>query len=383
MSTKIVCQPKEGQLIDELTHQLARSDVKFTTFRVLVAYARRSGVERLANSFAAFRKRGGTVNVVCGIGQKNTSFEALEALLTLSDALFLFHNKSRSKTFHPKIYCLEASDSAWASVGSSNFTYGGLVSNYEANQLSEFDLKNPSSSKQWLSLVAAFGSYLPSASAASVQLDVATLQRLRDCGAVLTESALRAVRKSESTSKEARSALGDIFGEDTAHDPPASSTPVQPTAAHKKKAKSRSKATGGFWKKLSNWDVNLKSSPGQIQIPKDFKGQFPTLGLPELTPSGAEQTDVYFNVLFEDSAGSQTLVKNARLILYVPAPTHQRPNQELRFTFRDRSIAEQLRANDVLEFHRSETDDYWFKIVHVPAAKAKLRTGRWGRYSAP
>ncbi len=118
----------------------------------------------------------------------------------------------------------------------------------------------------------------------------------------------------------------------------------------------------GFWKKLSSNDVSLTSSPGQIVIPIKFTGFFPPFTEWTTMSHNAMQADIYFNIIFISSNGEKTRIDKVRAINYVPAPTHPRPNQELRFTFRDREILEQLQESDILEFKKTDNPDVWFVI---------------------
>jgi HKD family nuclease len=58
--------------------------------------------------------------------------------------MFLYHDKKRSRTFHPKIYLFSnvPNNNALLIIGSSNWSAGGFHDNIEANVIIELDLKD-------------------------------------------------------------------------------------------------------------------------------------------------------------------------------------------------------------------------------------------------
>jgi hypothetical protein len=116
----------------------------------------------------------------------------------------------------------------------------------------------------------------------------------------------------------------------------------------------------GFFKRLSNNDVSLTSSPGQMIIPIQFLDFFPDLTVQkdESPTGGPRQLAAEFQVTFVDGAFSKTVL--ARVIYYEPAITHPRPNAEIRFTFRDREVLGRLSADDVLRF---ESDGERYQVT--------------------
>jgi hypothetical protein len=144
--------------------------------------------------------------------------------------------------------------------------------------------------------------------------------------------------------------------------PPASETRSRPTSAS-----FDVRNILGFWKILSNFDVNPSSGPGQIIIPVQFVRLFPPLGEEAVTSAGARQADALVRVRFV-GASITHLLRDARFIRYAPAPHQPRPNVEYRFTFRDQSINPGiLNPNDILVFERltDDTDGFWFQIFHL------------------
>jgi hypothetical protein len=87
----------------------------------------------------------------------------------------------------------------------------------------------------------------------------------------------------------------------------------------------------GFWKRLSNWDANPGSSPGQIVIPKAFVEFFPKLGKKTKRSKKGSQADTFLTVHFLAITGQVTLADDARLIEYTPGKNHKRKNIEFRY----------------------------------------------------
>jgi HKD family nuclease len=127
---------------DLLTRLLTQDQPRFEIFRACVAFAKASGVLRLAPALQFFIDRGGRVEIVVGIDEGITTKQALELVMKYSTTAFVFNNPVT--TFHPKVYLFEAPGKAVALIGSSNLTTGGLYTNYEANIGLELDLSaNP------------------------------------------------------------------------------------------------------------------------------------------------------------------------------------------------------------------------------------------------
>ncbi|WP_312793050.1 phospholipase D family protein [Diaphorobacter nitroreducens] len=377
-------QPRKDSLLSHIVRELARNDYqKYSSLKVLVAYAKMSGVDRVAAHFARIIENGGTVELVIGIGQTNTSKEAIETLINLGCKVSIFHNPSSLlRTFHPKVYLFRSEDCVWASVGSSNLTAGGLQLNYEINQISSLHLESTEQAETAAKLEDIINSYNPKINKSARSADAALINELHKRGllpseATLWEKTLTAARDYN------RNSAADLFNAEKIPEPPSQKVNIKFSTTKKVGAATGILLTNskGFWKRLSPWDVSHSSSPGQIQIPKNFRNQFPHLSAPVITKSGAEQADSYFDVVFEDATGNTSKISNARYIIYTPAPDHRRPNSESRFTFRQfPGVFDTFKEGDVLEFRRSSSPGIWFNIRLVPASAAqKLHpSGKFG-----
>lgn len=130
-------------------------------------------------------------------------------------------------------------------------------------------------------------------------------------------------------------------------------------------AKDDAGQTKRFYKRLSKNDVDLKSSPGQIIIPIAFKSFFEPLSEPQKTKAGAMQSERFFHLKYENSG---EIVKNARVIFYVPSPEHPRKNSEVRFALRNRKIFDEFEQNDVLVFAQapeSKREQYAYTVKRI------------------
>ncbi len=377
---EVLNQPQDGSIGYILEKTLADTKTNgFENFYFLVAYAKRSGVGRLSPFLKNFRDSGGKITAVVGIDQKQTSFEALEELLSVSNELFIFHNEIFTRTFHPKFYLFESPNNhAWISVGSSNLTGGGLYGNYEINSLHSFDLVTQENQTKFNSFINTFESYSNLMNDCCKKVDLELLQELLDEGYIFKEEELRRKLVSQKRA-EAKGTRKVLFGKESLPEPPPRTTNLE---KEKNKVVNKTIETikNGFWKKLSaKNDVSTTSSPGQIIIPKHFVTYFPPFDEPIITPKGGEQSEVFLNVLFKGANGQNLYIENARAIFYVPAPDHPRQNIDFRFTFRSKEVSEVLSAEDILEFKRSDEPAIWFVIRQIKPISPDYNTVSKGK----
>lgn len=374
----LIFQPGDGAFGEKLSTEI-RSDgcKRYKTLSVLVAYARHSGVARLAPALSDFIAAGGSVSAAVGLDQRQTTIEALELLQKVGASVSVFFDEDASRTYHPKIYLLEGSKKdAWIAVGSNNLTAGGLYLNYEASTI--LTGNEAQAAAKNVQLQAALGK---GGSPHSKVLDLALFTTLINEGYILSEQLVRSTR----------AAAAGATGKKTVF--PRSKKPALPPINTKYKLQPTRKplpppgaivpppatvlpppvpvpAASGIWKRLSNWDANPTSSPGQIVIPLKYLNFFPALGTTVNMPGGSKQADCNFDVEYIDDGAAPVTVKGARLILYIPSSTQERKNDELRFTFLDRNIFNKLRARDELQFYSVGNPVTSMKVVRVPTAKS-------------
>lgn len=382
----LLLQPHEGRLGELLLEDLRSK--QYDTFLFCTAYAKLSGVSALYDDLREFTAAGGTVYAAVGIDQRNTSYEALRAILDLPAELYVVHNRSRASTFHLKVYALIGQTQGKLYVGSNNLTGGGLYTNYEAAMCREFDLTRLPVAQEFVDMINTLKRFLqegPCSKKATPDL----LQTLYDRGMVSTESELRAAGRGadEAGAEREDSLFGLEFFPGSGARPDFSAftlTPDRDEGAGEAENESGGAEAGGapaksFYKRLSGNDVDKKSSPGQIIIPIAFKGFFGPLSEPLETRVGAMQSERYFNLLYENTG---ELVENARVIFYEPAPEHKRKNSEVRFALRNRGIFDTFRKDNVLVFTQAPKGEERYlcsmKRVSVDSPEIEEYAGRFG-----
>jgi HKD family nuclease len=379
---RIINQPLGLRMGDIIIEQLSFEEPNsYDNFYFIVAFAKKSGVSRIQEAMQTFREGEGIIKGVVGIDSKGTTIQGLQLLLQLTDGLYIYHDENPSVTFHPKLYIFEkVGEKAKVCIGSSNLTSGGLFTNYEMGIELNFDLENIEDISLFGEIKEIFNNYTDIDNPCCKLLDEQLLEGLMERNLLEDEE----TRQATSMGEGEQMRLGEVealFGTGTFR--PAPQPYHEEIEEEIIEGTTEVTATrNGFWKKLSANDVSRTSSPGQIIIPIWFQSYFPQIGALQTLPSGARQGEVYFNVIYIDEGGRRRNVNGARLILYIPAPHHPRPNRELRFTFRNRTILEQLFLGDILEFRRTEIDSPWFEITRVPAGTPEnmAYTNRYGEF---
>jgi HKD family nuclease len=140
MNIQLLGQGYESESKNSVGYQLIKffNDKKFHTFTGISAFASQSGVNGFAKNISAAKKHLKSITIITGIDQKGTSKEALEALLKLKIATYIFYQPSIT-IFHPKIYLFEGKEKSELILGSSNLTSQGLFTNIEASLLVSID----------------------------------------------------------------------------------------------------------------------------------------------------------------------------------------------------------------------------------------------------
>ena len=134
-------------LIDNL------NDERWTDFTAAVAFLNSSGNSKeMVEAILAFLNRDGSVELTFGADSfgdaMGSDFHALSDLVkateTMPKARIYLYSETESGTgtgriFHPKVYLFYNETSAVLIIGSSNWSYGGLVDNVEANVVIQLD----------------------------------------------------------------------------------------------------------------------------------------------------------------------------------------------------------------------------------------------------
>lgn len=127
---RLVAQPfaDMDSLHEEIVDILA--DNATDRFLVVTAWAKRSGLSRIAADLMAFRGRGGRASMIVGVDEGGATRQGLHLALDLFDRVHVLNDMS-GRTFHPKLYLGAGRHALRGYVGSGNLTAGGLYANYE------------------------------------------------------------------------------------------------------------------------------------------------------------------------------------------------------------------------------------------------------------
>ena len=115
------------------------ADETFMRLRIVVAWAKRSGLQRAESDLRRISARGGSLELVVGISEGGATRQGLELAREIFDSVHVVHDRS-GRTFHPKLYVAEGTERAIVMIGSNNLTAGGIYFNYEVGSILELDL---------------------------------------------------------------------------------------------------------------------------------------------------------------------------------------------------------------------------------------------------
>ena len=259
-------QPTDDELANELVRQL--DDVRWSSFRAAVAWARETGVTMLRDALERFVRRGGAATIVVGLDLTGTTREGLQSLLSLRAHgnldVWVYHDEGGS-VFHPKVYLFAGSGEARLTVGSNNMTGGGLAGNFEVS-LSAAGVPGvpPVSSAE--AMFGAWEAIVGDASRAETdkvvrKLDDTLLGELVAEGYVLDEAAVRA--KQRASGHKRGGATKRLFG----RTPPKSPRPRTGSRAPGLSAGSAAAGASGRVL-LMRLRRAAAARPTQVQIPK-------------------------------------------------------------------------------------------------------------------
>jgi HKD family nuclease len=184
----LVLKPAEAppgikRLLPFLQKTLGEAD--YSACRIIVAFARLSGVARLIPQIRSWRSRGHLIEAIVGIDRFGTSYEALQVMLDEFETVYITRTSDESCTFHPKMYLFDGRRQARAIVGSHNLTVGGLEMNFEGGLVVDLDL--PAEVEEWKPFRDAWDQLLPARNVSTRKLDKSLLEELKERGHVLPE----------------------------------------------------------------------------------------------------------------------------------------------------------------------------------------------------
>lgn len=193
------------RLIDWLDQNF--QNTYYTHFYCLAAFAKINPFYKLHTSIQAWNSRGNISAAVFGIDHKGTSLQALQYALANFDEVQILH--VNYSTFHPKLYIFSGATKASVYYGSSNFTSGGLETNFEGGIIVDFDI--PKEQVQFDEFFNCYSSVAASGLSCITKLTPAFLDILNTSGFLLDE-----IKRSESSATRTSTSTGSgspsLFG---------------------------------------------------------------------------------------------------------------------------------------------------------------------------
>ncbi|GAA1302129.1 hypothetical protein GCM10009591_03880 [Brachybacterium tyrofermentans] len=410
MRLQIIPQPFSAQIGTHLSEVLR--DDQIQDYYIVAAWAKASGLRRVGRDLLHAIDRGAQVHAAIGVDQGGASIEGLAALNKLTTESFIFFNPgSPKRTFHPKFYFGIGDRKAEVILGSGNLTNGGLYSNYELATRVTVSGDDP---EGWRFVDEIFEYYmLVTGDPESCRpLNAELIEEMKNDDRILLGSERRRSPFSGAGRRQGRifnpsneplmippkpsidiDGMIDILDDDASPVGQASQSPaggrnrssesspdVQTVAGSE--LESGDNRWAKFFKRLSRFDASLNTAPGQIVIPKAFADFFGELEI-ELDGSeatGSRQRARKFRAILVGDTRT-VVAEDARIIEYVPAPTHKRTNTELRFAFRTPEVRGMLAEDDYLTFEW--LDDGTLQVALTQSNPSPDDQLRYGWLSSP
>ncbi|MCL2069638.1 MAG: phospholipase D family protein [Treponema sp.] len=158
---------------------------------IIVAYAKTGPLYRLYPYLKEWKEKGKSANIILGIDQQGTSYEALEFALGIFDNVYI--TRERSITFHPKIYTFLSKKKVRTFIGSNNLTIGGTERNFET--LVDLDLNVENDMNAITEIKSFWEMLLPSSCPITEKLDTILLNKLFEENIIIDEKSLQNKRK--------------------------------------------------------------------------------------------------------------------------------------------------------------------------------------------
>lgn len=207
---KPIDQPTgDNRLLDWLNSNF--EDRRYNIFKCLVAFAKIRPFYKLHENIVNWNHMGNKCEAIIGIDHKGTSYQALQYVLSNFEKSYILHTEH--STFHPKLYIFSGPENATVYYGSSNFTSGGLETNFEGGMILELNL--PLDNSIYEQLLLCYTTLLPSEITCTSPLTSDLLNRMYNEGLLLDETVRKTKMKNSSTattSTTGESSKNKLFG---------------------------------------------------------------------------------------------------------------------------------------------------------------------------
>lgn len=192
------------RLLDWLSDNFQSSD--YDTFKCLAAFAKIKPFYKLHEYIQKWNEDGKQSEVILGVDHKGTSYQALQyARANFSTVRILHVDYS---TFHPKLYIFQGTQKATAYYGSSNFTSGGLETNFEGGTI--FTFKLPADQALFDELCISYTSLLTPGTNCTKILTEDFLQELNQREMLLDEDPTKRTTQSSGAKRTSRTQVSDV-----------------------------------------------------------------------------------------------------------------------------------------------------------------------------
>lgn len=208
MQVNFIAQP-QVQLGMLLTASLNAAATP-TSVVLVSAFASFQAVLRLKARLCALHAGGTAVRMVVGVDMGGTSKEVLKELASWPVEVYVFKNRKSGVTFHPKLYIVEAANTAEVLLGSNNLTDGGLYGNYEGAVRVSYSL--PADAIELTKAKTELSKFISPALPVGRRLDAAYLQLLLLRRDIPDEAEARTRRRLARGTASPNGAAADAFG---------------------------------------------------------------------------------------------------------------------------------------------------------------------------
>lgn len=201
MDIRFIGQPTQqfGILID----QVLDGSVEVPSELVLVsAWVSRQALLRYRSRILTHRDAGAAIRLVTGVDLGGTSQEALQEVLSWQIDAWVLSDRRPRHTFHPKMTLAVRGARVDLLIGSSNFTDGGLYTNFEAGLHCVMHL--PDDQAVLDDLRAAYGAFLNPSAPTGMALSQALIDTLVARGELPTENERAGDRTDQRNRRAAR-----------------------------------------------------------------------------------------------------------------------------------------------------------------------------------